>query len=119
MLYNLPALCHCCCCITARLWKAAVELATEDDARVLLSRAVECCPTHVELWLALAKLESYDNAKKVLGCAASCCTWHCTLRRSSCATGRAERACVFCQQCTTCRSLVKLLKELVVSQEDA
>lgn len=27
-----------------RLWKAAVELANEDDARVLLSRAVECCP---------------------------------------------------------------------------
>jgi hypothetical protein len=52
----------------ARLWKAAVELATEDDARVLLSRAVECCPTHVELWLALAKLETYDNAKKVGGC---------------------------------------------------
>jgi pre-mRNA-processing factor 6 len=42
-----------------------VELASEDDARVLLSRAVECCPTHVELWLALAKLETYDNAKKV------------------------------------------------------
>jgi pre-mRNA-processing factor 6 len=51
--------------LPARLWKAAVELASEDDARVLLSRAVECCPTHVELWLALAKLESYDNAKKV------------------------------------------------------
>lgn len=48
-----------------RLWKAAVELASESDARVLLSRAVECCPTHVELWLALARLESYDNAKKV------------------------------------------------------
>jgi len=27
-----------------RLWKSAVELANEDDARVLLSRAVECCP---------------------------------------------------------------------------
>lgn len=40
-------------------------MASEEDARVLLSRAVECCPTHVELWLALAKLESYDNAKKV------------------------------------------------------
>lgn len=50
------------------MWKAAVELASEEDARVLLSRAVECCPTHVELWLALAKLESYDNAKKVRGC---------------------------------------------------
>lgn len=51
---------------SVRLWKAAVELASEDDARVLLSRAVECCPQHVELWLALARLESYDNAKKVL-----------------------------------------------------
>lgn len=51
--------------LSCRLWKAAVELASEGDARVLLSRAVECCPTHVELWLALAKLESYDNAKKV------------------------------------------------------
>jgi pre-mRNA-processing factor 6 len=29
---------------SVRLWKAAVELANEDDARVLLSRAVECCP---------------------------------------------------------------------------
>ena len=51
---------------SVRLWKAAVELAAEDDARVLLGRAVECCPQHVELWLALARLESYDNAKKVL-----------------------------------------------------
>ena len=29
---------------SVRLWKAAVELASADDARVLLSRAVECCP---------------------------------------------------------------------------
>lgn len=43
-----------------------MELADEDDARLLLSRAVECCPQHVELWLALAKLETYENAKKVL-----------------------------------------------------
>lgn len=57
--FQLPLYVFC------RLWKAAVELATEEDARVLLSRAVECCPAHVELWLALAKLESYDNAKKV------------------------------------------------------
>ena len=27
-----------------RLWKAAIELAGEDDARVLLKRATECCP---------------------------------------------------------------------------
>lgn len=55
-----------------RLWKAAVELASEEDARVLLSRAVECCPTHVELWLALAKLETYENAKKVGLCVRLC-----------------------------------------------
>ena len=29
---------------SVRLWKAAVELANQEDARVLLSRAVECCP---------------------------------------------------------------------------
>ncbi|RAL41786.1 hypothetical protein DM860_008968 [Cuscuta australis] len=51
---------------SVRLWKAVVELANEEDARLLLQRAVECCPLHVELWLALAKLENYDNAKKVL-----------------------------------------------------
>ncbi|XP_073136462.1 protein STABILIZED1 [Henckelia pumila] len=51
---------------SVRLWKAVVELANEEDARVLLQRAVECCPLHVELWLALARLETYENAKKVL-----------------------------------------------------
>ena len=51
---------------SVRLWKAAVELEEPEDARILLSRAVECCPTSVELWLALARLESYDNARKVL-----------------------------------------------------
>lgn len=51
---------------SVRLWKAAVELASEGDARILLSRAVECCPQHVDLWLALARLESYENAKKVI-----------------------------------------------------
>ncbi|GKU90928.1 hypothetical protein SLEP1_g4869 [Rubroshorea leprosula] len=51
---------------SVRLWKAVVELASEEDARLLLHRAVECCPLHVELWLALARLETYDNAKKVL-----------------------------------------------------
>ena len=29
---------------SVRLWKAAIELAGEDDARVLLKRATECCP---------------------------------------------------------------------------
>ncbi|CAI9110615.1 OLC1v1010671C1 [Oldenlandia corymbosa var. corymbosa] len=51
---------------SVRLWKAVVELANQEDARLLLQRAVECCPLHVELWLALVRLESYDNAKKVL-----------------------------------------------------
>ncbi|PWA91115.1 hypothetical protein CTI12_AA093040 [Artemisia annua] len=51
---------------SVRLWKAVVELANEEDAKLLLQRAVECCPLHVELWLALARLETYDAAKKVL-----------------------------------------------------
>ncbi|KNA11512.1 hypothetical protein SOVF_134540 [Spinacia oleracea] len=51
---------------SVRLWKAVVELADEDQASVLLYRAVECCPLHVELWLALARLETYDKARKVL-----------------------------------------------------
>ena len=51
---------------SVRLWKAAVELENEEEARIMLSRAVECCPTSVELWLALARLETYENARKVL-----------------------------------------------------
>ncbi|XXG85542.1 hypothetical protein AAC387_Pa11g0601 [Persea americana] len=46
--------------------QTVVKLANEEDARLLLSRAVECCPLHVELWLALARLETYEQAKKVL-----------------------------------------------------
>ena len=34
---------------SVRLWKAAVELEEEEDARIMLSRAVECCPTSVEV----------------------------------------------------------------------
>ncbi|CAA0828704.1 Protein STABILIZED1 [Striga hermonthica] len=56
---------------SVKLWKAVVELANENDARLLLQRAVECCPFHVELWLALVRLESYENAKKVLNKARS------------------------------------------------
>lgn len=33
---------------SVRLWKAAVELEEPEDARIMLSRAVECCPTSVE-----------------------------------------------------------------------
>lgn len=51
---------------SVRLWKAAVEMENPEDARILLSRAVECCNTSVELWLALARLETYENARKVL-----------------------------------------------------
>uniref|UniRef100_A0A0D3EM16 PRP1 splicing factor N-terminal domain-containing protein n=1 Tax=Oryza barthii TaxID=65489 RepID=A0A0D3EM16_9ORYZ len=51
---------------SVRLWKSVVELANEEDARLLLHWAVECCPFHLELWLALARLETYDQAKKVL-----------------------------------------------------
>lgn len=51
---------------SVRLWKAAIELEEEDDARIMLSRAVECCNQSVELWLALARLETYENARKVL-----------------------------------------------------
>jgi len=51
---------------SVRLWKAAVELEELEDARIMLSRAVECCQSSVELWLALAKLETYENARKVL-----------------------------------------------------
>eukprot|EP00746_Dinoflagellata_sp_MGD_P159504 gnl/MRDRNA2_/MRDRNA2_86717_c0_seq1.p3 gnl/MRDRNA2_/MRDRNA2_86717_c0~~gnl/MRDRNA2_/MRDRNA2_86717_c0_seq1.p3 ORF type:complete len:408 (+),score=33.06 gnl/MRDRNA2_/MRDRNA2_86717_c0_seq1:4062-5285(+) len=49
---------------SVRLWKAAVELAEENEARTLLSQAVEKIPQQIELWLALAKLETYENAKK-------------------------------------------------------
>lgn len=77
---------------SVRLWKTAVELEEPEDARIMLSRAVECCPTSVEvvgaanttqsgrgrrgyltasvrplqLWLALARLETYENARRVL-----------------------------------------------------
>ena len=51
---------------SVRLWKAAIELEEEDDAKIMLSRAVECCSQSVELWLALARLETYENARKVL-----------------------------------------------------
>lgn len=44
-----------------------------DDARVLLSRAVECVPLSTELWLALSRLETYDNAKVVLNRARRAC----------------------------------------------
>ncbi|PAV79764.1 hypothetical protein WR25_27177 [Diploscapter pachys] len=51
---------------SVRLWKAAIELEEPEEARILLTRAVECCSTSTELWLALARLETYENARKVL-----------------------------------------------------
>lgn len=63
---------------SVRLWKAAVQLEDPDNARILLSRAVECVlvylsltftrcvPQSVDIWLALARLETHDNARKVL-----------------------------------------------------
>lgn len=39
---------------SVRLWKTAVELEEPEDARIMLSRAVECCPTSVEVHLAHA-----------------------------------------------------------------
>uniref|UniRef100_A0A8C3TKG8 Pre-mRNA-processing factor 6 n=1 Tax=Catharus ustulatus TaxID=91951 RepID=A0A8C3TKG8_CATUS len=36
---------------SVRLWKAAVELEEPEEARIMLSRAVECCPTSAEFWL--------------------------------------------------------------------
>lgn len=37
---------------SVRLWKTAVELEEPEDARIMLSRAVECCPTSVEVHVA-------------------------------------------------------------------
>ncbi|KAI3378242.1 hypothetical protein SNEBB_006096 [Seison nebaliae] len=54
---------------SVKLWKSACELHDEEEARIMLSRAVECCNKSLELWLALAKLETYENAQKVLNSA--------------------------------------------------
>ncbi|KAH9783075.1 TPR REGION domain-containing protein [Citrus sinensis] len=51
---------------SVRLWKALVEISSEEEARILLHRAVECCPLDVELWLALVRLETYGVARSVL-----------------------------------------------------
>ncbi|XP_006723832.1 pre-mRNA-processing factor 6 isoform X1 [Pongo abelii] len=49
---------------SVRLWKAAVELEEPEDARIMLSRAVECCPTSVE------DAEECDRAGSVATCQA-------------------------------------------------
>lgn len=43
---------------SVRLWKTAVELEEQEDARIMLSRAVECCPTSVEVHLSHAVTSS-------------------------------------------------------------
>ena len=48
------------------LWKAAIELEEADNAKILLSVAVEKIPQSIDMWLALARLETYENARKVL-----------------------------------------------------
>jgi len=40
-----------------------VQLENEDEAKILLEKAVTCIPQSVTLWLALAKLEDYKNAR--------------------------------------------------------
>lgn len=66
------------CCLAALehipnsviLWKHAISLETsQEDARILLRRAVELLPHAVELWLALARLETPQEAQKVLNSA--------------------------------------------------
>lgn len=55
---------------SVRLWKETVNLEDDpEDARVLLTRAVEVIPSSVELWLTLARLETPANAQKVLNSA--------------------------------------------------
>lgn len=52
------------------LWKHAISLETsQEDAKILLRRAVELLPHAVELWLALARLETPTEAQKVLNSA--------------------------------------------------
>lgn len=51
---------------SVELWKAAIELEDAENAKILLSVAVEKVPQCVDMWLALARLETYDNARKVL-----------------------------------------------------
>ena len=48
---------------SVRLWKTAIELETEEDARIMLSRAVECCPTSVEV--TTTTLHTFDKSSFV------------------------------------------------------
>jgi pre-mRNA-processing factor 6 len=44
------------------LWKEAISLEEETEAKALLYSAVKCVPQCTDLWLALAKLETYSKA---------------------------------------------------------
>ena len=56
------------------LWKSAVELEEEEDARIMLSRAVECCPTNVEVsCIVLVSLSSAAAAAAASAAAALHC----------------------------------------------
>lgn len=52
---------------SVRLWKEVVNMETsQDEARIILARAVQVIPQSVELWLALARLEEPKTARGVL-----------------------------------------------------
>uniref|UniRef100_A0A6T6AVG1 PRP1 splicing factor N-terminal domain-containing protein n=1 Tax=Compsopogon caeruleus TaxID=31354 RepID=A0A6T6AVG1_9RHOD len=51
---------------SSRLWRAAVDLEGPEDAKILLSHAVDCAPQAVDLWLGYARLETYEKAKEIL-----------------------------------------------------
>ena len=53
---------------SVRLWKAAVELEEPEDARILLTRAVECCPQSVEVICIWNMFFLYDIFSEFFGC---------------------------------------------------
>lgn len=67
---------------SVRLWKAAVELEEPEDARIMLSRAVECCPTSVEVSLPGSAHHPIVEAKSsawdcyMYAAYLSYCSWH-------------------------------------------
>ena len=53
---------------SVRLWKAAVELEEPEDARILLTRAVECCPQSVEVICTGDMFFLYDIFSQLFDC---------------------------------------------------
>lgn len=50
-----------------RIWKKAIDIENDDEnALLLLQRAVECIPSNIEFAIALAKLSPYNKAKEIL-----------------------------------------------------